>query len=156
MMSPEDSSPATLMLEARTPAAKLYSILNQLENYRDSDGKFQFKLCYPQLTWGKDGKTCNEWIQSSNIYTESDITDFQEIFLAFGINSLGLWKGLGKNSPGNDGATIIDDSPHHGNYYSAIGSKVYWMSSGNIPGPTHPTDSGANSPISKVEIYVLG
>ena len=37
------------------PDSKLYSILDQLEDFRNSKGKFQFKLCYPELTWGKDG-----------------------------------------------------------------------------------------------------
>ena len=71
------------------PDAKLYSILNKLENYRNKEGKFKFKLCYPELTWGKNGSNCNEWFQTSNPYTDSTITGFQEIFLAFDVNSYG-------------------------------------------------------------------
>ena len=37
------------------PDSYLYSNLDQLEDFRNSKGKFQFKLCYPELTWGKDG-----------------------------------------------------------------------------------------------------
>merc|ERR1712126_261825 len=51
------------------PDAKLYSILNKLENYRNKEGKFKFKLRYPELTWGINGSNCNEWFQTSNPYT---------------------------------------------------------------------------------------
>ena len=134
------------------PDNKLFSILDQLEDYRNSEGKFHFKLCYPELTWGRDGKTCNEWIQSSNPYTDTTITGFEEIFLAFDLES---WKGLGKNSNSNSNA-FIDDSPSHGNWFTAIGAKSYWGGSDTIPGPRHPTDSAANSPISIVKLYVKG
>ena len=133
------------------PDNKLYSILDQLEDYRNNDGKFQLKLCYPQLTWGKDGKICNEWIQSSNLYTESTITGFEKIFLAFDRNSNNDdWRGLGKNLVGNDVAVMMDDSPDTSNWFSAIGAKSYW---GNrtIPGPRHPTDHTTNSQISMVD-----
>ena len=83
---------------SKDPGSKLFSILDQLEDYRNSEGKFQFKLCYPELTWGKEKKNCNEWIQSSNPYTEYTITGFQEIFLAFDKDGkMNEWKGLGKN-----------------------------------------------------------
>ena len=136
------------------PDNKLYSILDQLEDYRSSVGKFQFKLCYPELTWGLDEKTCNEWIQASNPYTESSITGFEEIFLAFDKNSSNDdWRGLGKNLVGNDVATMLDDSPDTSNWFSAIGAKSYW-GNGTIPGPRHPTDHTTNSQISMVELFV--
>ena len=77
--------------------------LNQLEQYRGSDGNFQFKLCYPGLTTGVGGRKCNEWIQSSNPVTETTITGFKPIFLAFPNlapwnGKVGSWAGLGKNS----------------------------------------------------------
>ena len=132
------------------PDSKLFSILNQLETYRNSEGKFQLKLCYPELTWGKDGKTCNEWIQSSNPYTDSTITGFEAISLAFDKNGdLNEWKGLGKNSAGNDGDAFVDDTPSNAYWYSAIGAKKAWY--GGIPGPRH----SAISAISKVELYVM-
>ena len=124
----------------KNPNHKLFSTLNELEKYRNSDGMFQFKLCYPELNWGRGGKTCNEWIQSSNPYTDSTIKDFVAIFLAFDRDSYnGHWKGLGKNSAGNDARTIVDDSPTQSYWYSAIGAKSAWRN-GKIPGPRHPTD----------------
>ena len=131
------------------PDNKLFSILNQLENYRNSEGKFQYKLCYPDLTTGRDGKTCNEWIQSSNLYTDSTITDFEAISLAFDKDSYNEdWIGLGKNSDGNDGSAIISDTPFKGNWFSAIGAKSYHGGIGKIPGPNP-------FPTSKVELYAL-
>ena len=136
------------------PDSKLYSILDKLEDYRNSEGNFQFKLCYPELTWGKDGKACNEWIQSSNPFTESSVTDFEEIFLAFDKDSNNDdWRGLGKNLLGKDVAAVMDDSPDTSNWFSAIGAKSYW-GNGTIPGPRHPTDHNSNSQISMVELFV--
>ena len=81
------------------PEALLFSKLNQLEHYRGSDGNFQFKLCYPEVTTGVGGKKCNEWIQSSNPFTESTITGFRPIFLAFVRNGAGgAWAGIGINT----------------------------------------------------------
>ena len=65
------------------PTANLFSILNKLENYRDKDGNFQFKLCYPEV-----GK-CNEWIQSSNPAKETTIRGFRAISLDFTKNGAG-------------------------------------------------------------------
>ena len=45
------------------PDAELFSILDQLENYRDHEGILHFKLCYPELT-GVGGGHCNEWTQT--------------------------------------------------------------------------------------------
>ena len=80
--------------------ALLFSKLGQLENCRNYDGTFKFKLCYPELTWGVNKEKCNEWIQSSNPLTESTITGFVAISLAFTKNGdLRDWKGLGKLLP---------------------------------------------------------
>ena len=58
------------------PEADLFSVLYRLEDFRDDDGNFHFKLCYPELT-GVGGGRCNEWIQSSNPATEGTIAGFQ-------------------------------------------------------------------------------
>jgi len=137
------------------PDSKLYSILDQLEDFRNSEGKFHFKLCYPELTWGKDGKTCNEWIQSSNPYTDSTITGFEEIFLAFDNNgNKDFWKGLGKNTDVHIGGAYLDDSPFDAYWFSAIGARTNWLKSDHIPGPRHPNDLSEESAVTKVELYV--
>ena len=115
---------------------------------------FQFKLCYPEIK-GIAGKSCNEWIQSSNPATDSVITGFKPISLAFVKNSVSQdWKGLGINLAGNQGSTLIDDSPSHGNWYSAIGAFRNWGGPNTIPGP-RIDPSSSKSPITKVELFAL-
>ena len=122
------------------PDAQLFSILNQLENYRGSDGNFQFKLCYPELN------KCNVWIQSSNPATETTIRGFEPISLAFKTNGIGAaWAGLGKSS---SDSVLTDDAPAYGSWYSAIGAFTYWPGKPTIPGPR-----GENG-ITKVNLYV--
>ena len=54
------------------PTANLYSILNKLETFRISTGKFRLKLCFPQIVAKKH---CNEWFQSSNPATHNTIEE---------------------------------------------------------------------------------
>ena len=129
------------------PNANLYSILNQLEQYRCKDGNFHFRLCYPEF-----GK-CNEWIQSSNPATETTIRGFRAISLAFKTNGVrGAWAGLGKSTDNSYSVTLIDDSPAEKNWHSAIGSCAYWPAKPKIPGPVGvpPTNAGINV----VNLYV--
>ena len=136
------------------PHADLFSILDQLERYRGFDGNFRFKLCYPELTWGEGGRKCNEWIQSSNPLTETTITGFKAISLAFTITSYKKpWGGLGK-SPSQWPYAAIDDSPSQNAWWSAIGStRVY---NGGIPGPRYSVDAQANTlgVVKKVQLFV--
>ena len=129
------------------PEALLFSNLNKLENFRN-EGKFQFKLCYPDIIFGRNRESCNEWIQTSNPYTESTITGFQEISLAFDKNSNNQkWSGLGRNTAGNDIFTIIDDAPTSRYWHSAVGAKKYVTNAeGKIPGPRGPPERGRAMP----------
>ena len=58
------------------PEADLYSVLDQLESLRSVEGSFHFKLCYPEVT-GEAGGNCNEWTQTSNPATDSNIAGYQ-------------------------------------------------------------------------------
>ena len=134
-------------------SAYLYSKLYKLEDYRDGEANFQFKLCYPKVL-GIGGKSCNEWIQSSNPATNSTIIGFKPMSLAFAKDSYNNdWKGLGINLPKLQGPTLIDDSPSGGNWYSAIGAFRYWGGQNTIPGPK--IEPSSKSPITKVELFVL-
>jgi len=134
------------------PHADLFSILDQLERYRGSDGNFRFKLCYPELTWGVGGKKCNEWIQSSNPLTETTITGFKPISLAFTKNShLKPWVGLGK-SPSYWSYAAIDDLPTASDCWSAIGAtKVYY---GGFPGPRSDQNPNTIAVVKQALLYV--
>ena len=134
------------------PDADLYSILDQLEDYRGADGRFRFKLCYPELTWGVDGKKCNEWYQTSNPATDQTITGFEAVDLAFTLNSYAQpWQGLGKTIRSD---TLIDDAPSEGYWFCAIGSISSGPTSGTIPGPRHADDLWALSSVKQVELSV--
>ena len=127
-----------------------------LENYRNVFGKFRFKICYPELTWGINGSKCNEWYQESNPYTDSIIMGFKEISLAFNNDGLrDAWRGLGRNADGYKAETAIDDAPDSAGWFSAIGAHTYWSGT-KIAGPRHPTSSqGHFSEITKVHLYVI-
>ena len=139
-----------------SPGSKLFSILGKLEDYRNGEGKFRFKLCYPELTWGSGGSKCNEWIQTSNPYTDSTITGFEAVSLAFDVDSeRNDWRGLGKNVPKWEEFTAIDDDPDSEGYFSSLGAYSIWTQ-GSIAGPRHPTSSdGIFSFVTKVELYVI-
>ena len=133
------------------PEADLFSILDQLETYRGSDGNFRFKLCYPELTWGVDGGKCNEWIQSSNPLTETTITGFKSISLAFTMNSRkDPWVGLGKSQWPE---SVIDDTAITFGWFAIGSNKAYY---GGVPGPRYSVDSQANTfgTVKKIQLYV--
>ena len=71
------------------PDAELYSILNQMEEFR-KDGVFHIRQCYPTLT--SFDPPCNEWTQSSNFAEEEAISDFKPITIN--------WEDLYSWSPG--------------------------------------------------------
>ena len=136
------------------PNAHLYSILNQLEEYKwytkGKPGYFRLKLCYPEK------KLCNEWLQSTNPYTESDVKDviqYPDIPWQIKKNSFNKkWNGLGKNIPQGRNVipAVIDDAPKHGYWYCAIGAKQYFPKNTKyIPGPIQ------NHKVTKVQLYVM-
>ena len=70
------------------PNAPLFSILDQLEKYRDDEGNFHFKLCYPEVA-GIDGGHCNQWLQSFNPLTVTKSMGFLAKSLSFEKNGAG-------------------------------------------------------------------
>ena len=61
------------------PDADLYSILDQIENYR-IDGLFHIRFCYPEYT---EEFPCNEWTQSSNFLEETEVADYKQIRITY-------------------------------------------------------------------------
>ena len=120
------------------PEADLFSVLYRLEDFRDADGNFHFKLCYPELT-GAGGGRCNEWTQTSNPATEGTITGFQAISLSFTVNEYEngrgrSWGGLGRSN--DTDTTLIDDTGEEPNWWSAIGAMEHYpQGESSIPGP---------------------
>ena len=127
------------------PNANLFSILDQLENYKNAEGNFHLKLCYPEVS-GEDGSHCNEWVQTSNPVTDTTITGFRAISLAFNLDSYNNpWVGLGRSPSGHP--TLMDDAPSRTYWWSAIGATRYHGGSDTIPGANPHV-------VKKVELHV--
>merc|ERR1711912_98277 len=108
-------------LNAGDPENDNYSILDQLESFRGTDGKFLMKMVWP------DSDSYNVWKQSSNPVTATarGVDGYEAIDVRQDSN---YWGGLeyskGKNS-------LLDGSVDHSNWWFAAGStRVY---NGGIP-----------------------
>ena len=93
------------------PDADLYSILDQMEEYR-KDGVFHIRQCYPTLS--SFDPPCNEWTQSSNFAVEEEISDFTPITIN--------WRDLYSWSPGDFNG--LKKARESWSYYFA--SSTYW------------------------------
>ena len=85
------------------PDADVYSILEDLENYKNSDRKFHFLLCYPELP----PNYCNEWYQTSNPFKYSVVQGYAPVSIAFNKNCQSLSDlatSLGLSVPDNYGS----------------------------------------------------
>ena len=143
------------------PNADLYSILDTLETFRDAEGKFTFKICYPEYV-GVSGGRCNEWKQTSNPATETTITGFEPIgTLAWNLRGDGQpWGGLGKNVASQQTRTLIDDMPTSSTFWMSIGAFVKYSSSGTAPNIINrvlgPRSTVRSAQVTKVELFVRG
>ena len=122
-------------------SALLYSILYDLELMRDDSGVFHFKLCYPELT--QHEFPCNEWTQSSNPVTHSQVKNFVSIHLTWPNRADGKpFAGLMRSNPGHN---LMDDDPSEELWWNSVGTIQDYQ--GKIPGP-------ANVTVSRKEFYV--
>ena len=113
-----DSSNDALKRNQNNPDALLFSKLNFLEGYRNKEGKFHFKICFPEIK----GNNCNEWKQTSNPATEGKIRGFQKIKLAFPKNGAGgSWGGLGRSEL-HSSHTLMDDTGSAPYWWMAVGA----------------------------------
>ena len=92
--------------------ADLFSLLYDLQSMRNGEGTFHFKLCYPELASVTNNFfPCNEWIQSSNPFTEQTITGYAGITVTWNTNGIGgTFQGLGL-SPPSYRYNLIDAAP---------------------------------------------
>ena len=138
----------------------LFSRLKDIKQYKDVEGKFRFKLVYPEVPG------FIEWTQTSNPITEEDITDFKLIDNKAVRQYLSSTKGgLG---PGTKGQSLMDDTPKDsddafGLWRTAIGAQKSWPDSESrtFPGPAiREVDGGSTEdvkdvPVHAVELYVF-
>ena len=122
-------------------SALLYSILYDLDLMRDDSRVLHLKLCYPELT--QHEFPCNEWTQSSNPVTHSQVEDFVSIHLTWPCRADGEpFVGLMKSNPGHN---LMDDHPSEEWWRNSVGTIQDYQ--GKIPGPVNIT-------VSKKELYV--
>ena len=69
-----DDAAMAASVNTNDDTADRYSILSQLEDYKNSEGEFRFMLCYPSYSAGLDGRYCNEWVQTTNPVTSTTVT----------------------------------------------------------------------------------
>merc|ERR1719347_2514099 len=100
---------------------------------RDDNGVFHFKLCYPDLT--QHEFPCNEWKQSSNPVTHSQVEDFVALRLTWPLRADGQpFVGLMSS---NTGQNLMDDNPSEDYWWNSVGTiKDY---EGKILGPGNIT-----------------
>ena len=122
----------------------IFSILDQIENFRKINGLFHFRLCYPELD-----HRCNEWTQSSNPITDSEIQNFTAISNQFETNARRSvpFQGLGLNTD-HSNKTLLDTQPNSTAWWYAVGATMYSpYHPGKIPGPK-------NEFVTQVVLYV--
>ena len=141
------------------PGACQYSILDQLEKYKDSKKGFRLKLCYVEIEppVGFE-ESCNEWYQQSHPYYESDITGYEPISIPFPkISDTETFKGLGKKV--DPIIAAIDALPNESERFQFVVGLISLVNYDTaIPGPpnmgTH-TSSQYGKSVKNVELYVI-
>jgi len=113
-----------------------YAILDELESYRNNDGRFYFRLMWP------GDSNVYEWSQTSNPVSEG-ISGYKPIKIPYTGQH---WGGL---EPSEN--ALMDGSVNHDNWFYAVGS--YSVYGGGIPAYAK-TDSDHKYSQQKVELYV--
>jgi len=119
-----------------------YAILNELEDFRSNDGRFYFRLNWPNA----NDDVSMEWSQTSNPLLE-DAAGYEEIDVTYSGRG---WGGLepSGNTALMDGS-VLDN--YKSNWFYAIGSDTYW--GGGIPAYAK-ADNDNNYAQDQVELYV--
>ncbi|WOO37861.1 glycine rich domain-containing protein [Anaerocolumna sp. AGMB13020] len=119
-----------------------YSCLNQIQNLK-TGSKYEFMLYYPE-----NGQT-NIWKQTNRpqdeLETNSDGSQSAAGYEAVAIQmNDNFWGGLVKST---SGASLLDGSTYHDNWWYAIGSYAPYVTATGIPG-------GNNTIVNKVELWM--
>lgn len=118
-----------------------FSILDQLENFRGTDNKFEFLLEYPD----DFPNEYNRWKQTDNPVTVSEViggdpykaVGYEAIHIDWDFNRIdssicNTFSGLLRSSRSST-HTLIDGSIGHSNWHTAIGAMSSW--NGGVPSP---------------------
>jgi hypothetical protein len=127
------------------PMANKFSLLNQINNFIRTDGKYKFKLSYPLQEGIQNSGYTNIWFQTSDPTTSAAefISGYQPISVeATSQNFTGLVRSSATTNTYLDGG-------NGGNWFYAVGALSYW--NGGIPGPYQVAVSQG---IQLVEVYI--
>lgn len=129
---------STWSLNAADPSQDNYADMLELEQYRGSDGKFTFKLLWPQNTTSLGSPQV--WKQQTNPATATTrgVTGYEAVNVSY---TQRQWGGI-EHNPGSQ--ALMDGSVDHWNWYYALGSHKFW--NGGYPGP--------NAVVTQVELWV--
>ena len=119
-----------------SPDSENFSILDELERFRDTRGKFVFKMLFPDM----QAPNYNVWSQISNPVTATSggVDGYAAIEIHFDSHH---WGGLERSARET---TLLDGSVHEYWWFYAVGTTIPFF--GGIPGPSKKVD--------KVELYV--
>lgn len=134
----------------------LFSCLNKLEEFRTSDGYFQFLLEYPDATGVFEGAV-NIWRQTSNPFTEQKTNGSTSEADATGFKAIKMdmpgYKGKGLEYNGN--GAILDGTVNHGNWWLAVGAMTNYSDSEDRPYAMPGPHDGTNAErVAKVALWV--
>lgn len=131
-----------------------FSILDQLENFRGTDNKFEFLLEYPD----DFPNEYNRWKQTDNPVTVSEViggdpykaAGYESVHIDWDSNRIdssicNTFSGLLRSSRSST-YTLIDGSIGHGNWHTAIGAMSSW--NGGVPSPM------MQSALGRIKLYV--
>ena len=128
---------------AQDESADLFSILDQLEEYRLCSGDFHIQLCYPELEQNYSFP-CNEWTQFNNPVLDSLISNYKPINITFQSETADF-QGLSMSARGK-ADNLIDDYP-----YFQLGRS---FSVGTIKGKDGKIAGPGGILVEKVELFV--
>jgi len=119
-----------------------YAVLNQLEQFRSNDGKFYFKLNWPNSV----EDVTMEWSQTSNPLVE-DVVGYEPIDVPYTGRG---WGGLEPSSNGLMDGSVL--GTYKGNWFWAVGA--YGTIGNNLLPAYAKSDNDYNYGQDQVELYV--
>ena len=137
-----DSTEA-LSINTTNPEATKYSILNQIENFRSTQGNFTFKINWPGYS------PRNIWRQRTNPTTDVDVDGYVAISITAPGGAANYWGGLelsnGTHGPAST-ASFLDGSINHANTFYAIGRYISYGTPSGIPANIDVTSDSSGVP----------
>ena len=133
------TSSQSLSLNSSDPDNDNYSILDQIDTYKNTDGKY--RLRYLDTGDSATAGRFNDWRQTSNFTTTSESVSGYEAVSIY--DSGNYWGGLAKSS---SSSTRFDGSIGHGNWFFAVATINSGYGGGNMPGI---------STTSQMEVYIM-